>query len=257
MRYLTLLLLCLSLLFFPPAVLAQNTPYSDYNYQLDRYRSNYAEFQVFLKDYQSKPSLNNEQKALLSAKQTLIHRELSMANFYLYLAGLIREGFIDQPVIARSLSELTDLSTYHFSQADAANKLLTKEELTGFTVSYLAKTATFKTAQARAQAANKLAQLLKFQQDLKRATAALEPTLASKKALVYVQSGLKQIDDFTVQIDDQLTAASKIIDEMNIEEGSLSNTYTKLTDNFISIRSLQNQMAEIIIELDENYANQN
>ncbi len=255
MRSLFISLLLLLSLSSP--VLAANTPLTDYNFQLDRYRGNYAQFQVLLKDYQAKPSLNNEQKALLSAKQTLIHRELTMANFYLYLASLIKENSLDHPVVARSLAELTDLTTYHFSQADAANKLLTKEELTGFTTSYLAKVKTFKTAQARSQAINKFAKLYRLQQDLKRAAAALEPSLSNKKALIYVQSGLNQVAEFTSSIDKALDEAASIIDQLNIEEGSLSNTYTKLSENFSSIRASQNQMAEVIIELDENYANQN
>ena len=51
---------------------------SDYQYQLDQYRINYAEYQLFKNDYENNPTLNNEQKAVLAAKRAIISRELGI-----------------------------------------------------------------------------------------------------------------------------------------------------------------------------------
>ena len=66
---------------FVPQVIAQTSPYTDYQYQLDQYRKNYAQFVLLKKDYLNNNTLDNEQKALLAVESTIKSRELTMFSF--------------------------------------------------------------------------------------------------------------------------------------------------------------------------------
>lgn len=242
-------------LFFGVSVVhAQNTHYSDYQYQLDQYRSNYAEYQVLLKDWQDHPTLNNEQKALISAKQTLTSRELAAANFDLYFIDQISAPQVDHPLIAKSVTELSDIAKYHFDQAQAVGKIATKADLLAFTQSYLTTVATHANALIRAQVSNKIAQLLKYQKDYSAALTNLQPRLAANQDDIRVKNGLSQISSYDQQVTSSIADLTQNALAVDLEASDAINFTNNSVDSLSQIRALEGRIINIIIDLDTNYA---
>lgn len=234
-------------------VIAQTTYLSDYNFQLDQYRKNYAEYTNFKKDYDERPTLNNEQKALLSAKQTIISRELAWANFFLVLSESIGKPAVNYPLTNKAISDLTSIANYHFGQASKASNIVTRSDLTLFTSEELAVLQTHLLPITQAQVANKLAQLIKFQIDAKTAYDSLLPKLESVKNEVAVKNGLDQVQTYSAQINQLIESLTKKTTDFNLDEGNQNQFYADITEEFKTIRSLQNRLVTIIIDLDTNY----
>ncbi len=240
-------------LFSAGIVFAQSTFLSDYNFQLDQYRKNYAEYTNFKKDYDDRPTLNNEQKALLSARQTIISRELAWANFYLVLSESISKPGVNYPLITEATTDLTGIANYHFTQANKATNIVTRADLTNFTKEELTVLATHRLSLTQAQTANKLAQLIKFQIDAKTAYDSLVPKLEAVKNDVVVKNGLDQVQTYSAQINAQIEALAKKTTDFDLDESNQSQFYENTSQSLREIRGLQNRLVTVIIDLDTNY----
>lgn len=234
-------------------VLAQSTYLSDYNFQLDQYRKNYAEYTNFKKDYDDRPTLNNEQKALLSARQTIISRELAWANFYLVLSESIAKPGVNYPLVNLATTNLATVANYHFGQATKANSIVTRTDLTAFTKEELVVLESERLSVVKAQVANKLAGLIKFQVDAKTAYDSLVPKLEAVKNEVSVKNGLDQIEVFSGQINAKIEAVAKKTTDFKQAEGSVNQFYSDTGESLKEIRGLQNRLVAVIIDLDTNY----
>ncbi len=234
--------------------MADQTPYlSDYNFQLDQYRKNYAEYLNFKNDYLAHPTLDNEQKAILSAKQTISSRELAWANFILVLSDSIGSTGISYPLSDKAKADLATIAKYHFDQATAVGSVITRADLTIFTKNELKVTATHKLALSQAQVANKLIQLIKFQTDAKAAYNSLLPKLAAVADEVSVKNGLDQIQTSSIQINDQISTLAKKTSDLNVDQFSTDQLYSNSSEILIQIRAGINRLVNIIIDLDTNY----
>ena len=253
MKKILLFILALAFLFSAGVVFAQSTYLSDYNFQLDQYRKNYAEYTNFKKDYDDRPTLNNEQKAILSAKQTIISRELAWANFYLVLSESISKPEINYPLITKATTDLTNIANDHFNQANKAGNIATRADLTNFTQDELVVLATHRLPVTQAQVANKLAQLIKFQIDAKTAYDSLVPKLEAVKNEVVVKNGLDQVQTYSAQINGQIEALAKKTTDFNLDESNQNQFYATASEALRGIRSLQNRLVAVIIDLDTNY----
>lgn len=251
---LVILLFVICYLLFVPKALADQTPYlSDYNFQLDQYRKNYAEYQNFKNDYLAHPTLANEQKAILSAKQTISSRELAWANFVLALSDSISGTGVSYPLSDKAKVDLASIARYHFGQATAVGSVVTRADLTTFTKNELKITATHKLALTQAQVAGKLAQLIKFQIDAKADYDSLMPKLSSVADEVTVKNGLDQIQTSSVQINDQISALAKRTSGLSADQFSADQFFTDSSDILTQIRSSVTRLVNIIIDLDTNY----
>ena len=254
MKKLFLVIFAAIFIFSASVALAQTTTYlSDYNFQLDQYRKNYAEYTNFKKDYDDRPTLNNEQKAILSAKQTIISRELAWANFYLVLSESISKPGVTYPVINEATTDLTGIANYHFGQAGKAGNIATRADLTSFTQEELTVLASHRLPVTQSQVANKLAQLIKFQIDAKIAYDSLVPKLEAVKNEVVVKNGLDQVQTYSAQINGQIEALAKKTTDFNLDESNQSQFYSNASEALRGIRSLQNRLVAVIIDLDTNY----
>src|SRR3989344_2845596 len=154
-----LLIIILLLLSFPiTSIFAQNTPTTDYQYQLDQYRRHYAEFKLFQKDYLNNNTLDNEQKAVLAAQSTLSARELTMASFVQILKQSIIDSRINLPLTISTINSLDSLSLSYQQQADAVKLIQTKKDLANFSQSYQPKLKTNQLILDTAQVVKKQAQ---------------------------------------------------------------------------------------------------
>ena len=253
MKKTLLFILALAFLFSAGVVFAQSTYLSDYNFQLDQYRQNYAEYTNFKKDYDERPTLNNEQKALLSAKQTIVSRELAWANFYLVLSESISKPEVNYPLITKATTDLTNIANDHFNQANKAGNIATRADLTSFTQEELTALAAHRLPVTQSQVANKLAQLIKFQIDAKTAYDSLVPKLEAVKNEVVVKNGLDQVQTYSAQINGQIEALAKKTTDFNLDESNQNQFYADASEALRGIRSLQNRLVAVIIDLDTNY----
>lgn len=253
MKKLFLIIFAITFLFSAGIVFAQGTYLSDYNFQLDQYRKNYAEYTNFKKDYDDRPTLNNEQKALLSAKQTIIARELTWANFYLLLSESIAKPGVSYPLVNQATTDLTTVANYHFNQVSKVDSIVTRTDLTAFTKEELTTLANERLPVVKAQVANKLATIIKFQVDAKTAYDSLVSKLESVKNEVSVKNGLDQIEVFSGQINGQIEAVAKKTTDFKQAEGSINQFYANTSEALKEIRTLQNRLVSVIIDLDTNY----
>jgi|CXWL01.1.fsa_nt_gi hypothetical protein len=252
-RYLFLILATGYLLLTTAIAYAQNTHLSDYQFQLDRYRSNYAEYLSFKADYDERPTLSNEQKAILSARQAIISRELAWGNFVLVLSDAISLPGINYPFINKSITDLSAIANYHLNQAIEAGKISTRSDLTAFTKKELSVNATYVLPLIQAQVANKLATLIKFQIDAKAAYDVLLPQLELVKDDITVRSGLDQINTYSQQINEQIDELAQKASELDISGSNQNQFFSDTSLAMAAIRSLQNRLVTIIIDLDTNY----
>jgi len=253
-RLFAVLLLATCYLLLAGKALADQTPYlSDYNFQLDQYHKNYAEYQNFKNDYLARPTLDNEQKAILSAKQTISSRELAWANFILVLSDSISSTGISYPLSDKAKADLATIAKYHFGQAISVASVVTRAELTTFTQNELKVTATHKLALSQAQVANKLVQLIKFQTDAKVAYDSLLPKLTAVTDEVSVKNGLDQIQTSSIQINDQISTLAKKTGNLATDQFSVDQFYSNSSEILIQIRASVNRLVNIIIDLDTNY----
>ena len=253
MKKFFLIIFTIVFLFSAGVVLAQSTYLSDYNFQLDQYRKNYAEYTNFRKDYDDRPTLNNEQKALLSARQAIISRELARANFYLVLSESIGKPGVNYPLINQAATDLAGIANYHFGQAGKAGNIATRADLTNFTKEELTVLATHRRSITQAQVANKLAQMIKFQIDAKTAYDSLVGKLETVKNEVVVKNGLDQVQTYSAQINGQIEALAKKTTDFNLDQSNQNQFYEDTSQSLRQIRSLQNRLVSVIIDLDTNY----
>ena len=254
MKKLFIVIFAAIFIFSASVALAQTTTYlSDYNFQLDQYRKNFAEYTNFKKDYDDRPTLNNEQKALLSAKQTIISRELAWANFYLVLSESIGKPGVTYPVINKAATDLTGIANYHFGQAGKAGNIATRADLTSFTQEELTVLASHRLPVAQSQVANKLAQLIKFQIDAKTAYDSIVGKLEAVKNEVVVKNGLDQVQTYSAQINGQIEALAKKTTGFDLNESNQGQFYRDSTETLRTVRNLQYRLVSIIIDLDTNY----
>lgn len=240
---------------FSVKAFAQGNNLSDYQYQLDQYRSNYSEFQILKNDYLAHSTLNNEQKAILSAKQTLSSRELTLSYYFLVLVDSIKSSAVDYPLVNTALNDLNDIAQFHFSESVQAGKIVTRQDLTAFTTKYSQQVAKQADIIARSQIANKIAQLIHLQQESKRAYDALLPSLQTKIDDVNVQNGIGQVQSFSQQINDQISALTQKASSISVLAQNSEQLYQDAQDTLSQIRAIQVRLINIIIDLDTNYAN--
>ncbi len=227
---------------------------SDYQYQLDQYRINYAEYQLFKKDYENNPTLNNEQKAVLAAKQAILSRELALAYFSFVMVDGLKSAEVDYPIVNKAIGDISTIGQFHFNQSQEAQKIVTKADITSFTKNYLEQVAKQKDIFAHAQVAGKIGALIRLQQEAKRAFDSLLPKLEVNMDNINVQNGLGQIKSYSGQINDQIEALAKNTAEISLENKDAQQFYDESGLVLSQIRALQNRLINIIIELDTNYA---
>lgn len=234
---------------------AQSTYQSDYQFQLDRYRKYYAEYQNFKSDYDAHPTLNNEQKAILAAKQTINARELAWGNYVLMLSEMISSTGVNYPFTSKATSDLASIAKYYFSQATVSESIVTRADLTLFTKNEIKNTAPYKLIMAQAQVAGKIAQLIKLQTDSASAYNSILPKLEKMKDEVAVANGLTQIQTYGQEINNQINSLSDKITKIDSQQYSQDRIYTESSETLKQIRTSMTRLVNVIIDLDTNYVN--
>ncbi len=241
-------------LVFVPLVYAQTTQQTDYQYQLDQYRKNYSQYQILLRDYKDESSLNNEQKAINIAKETLRSRELALAHYFWWQSEIVQASKVDLPVVKQAISDYNDIGQYHYQQLGSIDKIITRSDLTSYTKKNRKELDKQQLAITRNQTAAKIAKIVAFQLDIKRAFDAIIPQLELTKANnPSVQNGLDQVNEYSIQVNDLVNSLSESTTKLDLENKRPSQFYEDSTDVLNQIHALQLKLINLIIELDTAY----
>jgi len=250
-----LLLALITFLFFSSSfVLAQNSPETDYQYQLSQYRRQYAEFQIYKKDYLENHTLDNEQKALQSAQLAIVSRELTLASFTRILKQSIIVAEVDHPLINDTYSSIDELVNYHLNQATTAAVIQTQKDLNAFNTTYQTKIKANQITLDTIQIVNKLAHLLRFSQKLEEQYSLLKPKIESKKNLALLATGLEEIDAQLIKINKKLeTVIGQITVYQDVSSSNRQSALEKITGSLVSIQLSERKIVERLIDFDKNY----
>ena len=127
----------LSFIFLPSVFTSsvQATPQSDYEYQLTQYRKYNTEFKSLKEDNQKNPTLDNQQKALQAAKQTIISRDQTKIAYIDVILDSIRSQGLTQDHILQTEQDLVNAKAFYGSQITLVKEIVSVTDLTNFTIS--------------------------------------------------------------------------------------------------------------------------
>lgn len=228
---------------------------TDYDYQWSKYRENYAEYKLLKQDYLKNPTLDNQQKAILSAKQTILARDLAKSSYAKYMADLINThntGYKDlDPILAR----LDQASTFFSDQAELSQKIVTPADLKLFASEYSKAVYIHDQALAYGQVGSKIANLVRFQIDAKDGLDIMTPKLPVNKPAA-LQARLDDIPIFASNINAKIAETTALIIPKN-ERESFSLGPRGYIKPFVSkleaIRKLQLSLIDQLKDIDISY----
>lgn len=238
-------------LVFAPLVLADSK--SDYDYQYGQYRINYAEFLVLKQDYLDTPSLDNQQKAMISAKQTILARDLAKASMDGYLMDLIAGYKVNYPGIQPIINLVGTSRSYFLDQSQKSQAIITREDLKKFTDNYL-KTVTDNDVYIKLGIiANKIANLVRIQEDMKIALQDLLPRLASPMPASLTER-LGELQTSITFIDGKISQMAIDLNDPNaILEAPNDIFFNARIEKLNEIRTLELDWINKLIDIDINY----
>lgn len=242
-------------LVFSPQVLASAK--SDYDYQYGRYRLNYPEFSLLRADYLSTPSLDNQQKAILSAKQTIVSRDLAKASFAWYLMDLISSTRANYLPIQPIFSALSSSREFFLAEAQKSQSIVTQDDLKKFTQAYLKSVVHHDRIIKYGIIANKLATLVRIQMDSKSALESLMSKLpASLPATLTAR--IQELSDSSLVIDGKIELVAKNLNIIEAEEEADAEIFfSSRVERLMEIRTLQLDWINKLIDIEKNYAQLN
>jgi len=241
--------------FFVPPVFADAK--SDYDYQYGQYRQNYPEFSLLKLDYLNTPSLDNQQKAILSAKQTILARDLAKASFTLYLTDLINSTKTSYIPLQPIVSSLVTTREYYLQEAQKSQSIVTQEGLSSYTQDYLQSVVHHDRVVKFGVLAGKISTLIRIQLDLKAALENLVTRLPSSLPATLV-ARIQELRDSAKVVDIKIDAMTKNINFQEEEESADAEIFfSSRVEKLVEIRTLQIDWINRLIDIDKNYAQPN
>jgi len=242
----------LFLLSFTPAVFADSR--SDYDYQYGLYRQSYSEFSVLKKDYLDTSSLDNQQKAMLSAKQSILTRDLSKASLAWYIWDLIDASKIDYPPIKSIFNALAEARQYYLSESEKSKKIITTENLKRFSSDYQESTIKHDRLLRYGIIANKIARLVRIQIDSQTAYDDLLPRLPSPMPTT-VAARVEELKTMHASINSLIESLAVELKPFDGEENVDADIFYSVRINKMNeIIAIQTNWINRLIDLDLNYA---
>ncbi len=250
-----LFLTTFTILFFSaaaPAVFADAK--SDYEFQYSRYRQNYIEYSILKKDFLANPTLDNQQKAVLAAKQTLSSRDLSKANFAAYLLDLCQEKQTNYAPIKPLLDSLRSARAFFLSQAEKSKTIVTPANLASFTEDYLIDVVPHNRSFRTGIVACKISQLVRIQAQSKNALDVILPKLATPLSTP-IQTRIDDLQLLGNKINDSIDSfTDKLYTEEEISNIDNEYYFTGKIETIKKIQTLQLKWIDGLIDIDLNYA---
>lgn len=243
----------LAVFFLLPTIVSADAK-TDYDYQYTRYRDSYLEFTIFKKDYLATPSLDNQQKVLLSLKQSLVSRDLAKASLAWYLSDLINLDKVKYEPFNPILASLSSARQYYTAKADEAQTVVTLSNLKEYDKNYLETSVQPERALRFGIMAHKLAKLVHIQEESLKAYESLRYKLPDSVS-IRVQERLVDLDVDRLVINQKIDEISGYLLSKEGQESVDSPVFfSGKVEKFIEIRELQITWVDKLIDLDLNYA---
>jgi len=227
---------------------------SDYEHQYSQYRQNYIEYTILKKDFLENPTLDNQQKAVLAAKQTIESRDLAKANFAGYLISLCQEDQTNYAPITPILDSLRVAKLFFFSEAEKSQAIITPVDLDTFSLDYATNTKTHDGVFRTGVIACKISQFVRIQIQSKNALDVILPRLATPFSTP-LQTRINELHSQGNNINDTINAlVEKLLSEEQVGNIDYSGYFSKNSETIKKIQSLQLKWIDSLIDIDLNYA---
>jgi hypothetical protein len=227
---------------------------TDYEYQYSKYRQNYVEYSVLKKDYLANPTLDNQQKAVLSAKQTISSRDMTKSSFATYIMSICQTNQSNYAPITPVLDSLSSAKSFFLSQAEKAQTIVTPAQLQEFTKSYLVDVVPHDRSFRTGVVACKIAKLVRFQVESKNALDVILPKLATPLSTP-LQTRIDDLQSQGNKINEEINNFStKIFTEEDVNNIDYDNYFSDKTKTIKKIQTLQLKWIDSLIDIDLNYA---
>lgn len=248
-------LLFFSLFIFAPFALADSK--SDYDYQYGRYRLSYPEYSLLKADYLATPSLDNQQKVMLAAKQTIMSRDLAKASFALYLSDLIGSSKASYLPIQPIHNSLLSAREFFLMEAQKSQAIITQDDLKKFTQAYLKGVVHQDRIIKFGIIANKIAALVRIQMDSKNASESLVSKLPTSLPAT-VTARIQELRDASTVIDGKIDLMAKNLNFTEDEESADAEIFfSSRIEKLVEIQTLQLDWINRLIDIDKNYGQPN
>lgn len=227
---------------------------SDYEYQYSKYRQNYIEYSVLKKDFLENPTLDNQQKAVLAAKETLSARDLAKASFAAYLLTLCQEKKTNYSPVKPVLDSLNAAGIFYQTEAEKAQAIITPANLAEYTKNYEVNTIVHDRSFRTGVVACKISQLVRFQIESKNALDVILPRLATPYS-TSLQTRINDLQDQGNKINDAVNdLTKKLFSEEDISNIDNETYFTNKSEIIKKIQTLQIKWIDSLIDIDLNYA---
>lgn len=249
-----LLVIFAALTFFGGASSVHADAKSDYEFQYSKYRQNYIEYSILKKDYLENPSLDNQQKAVLSAKQTISSRDLAKASYAAYLLDLCQENKTNYAPISRALDSLKAAKQFFLSEAEKSRGVVTPAQLAIFSSEYDTNTVIHDQSFMTGVVACKISNLVRLQVESKNALDIILPKLATP----FSTSLKTRIEDLQIlgnNINENINNFSEKLYSEEMQNNLNNETFfTDSAEILKKIRTQQLKWINGLIDIDINYA---
>lgn len=226
---------------------------SDFEYQYTKYRDSYLEFSVYKRDYLSTPSLDNQQKVLLSLKQSLISRDLTKASLARYLIDLITVDKVVYDPLNSIVQSLDDSYLYFNGKANEAQSVVTLENLKDYDLNYSQTSLDSEKALKLGIVAHKIAKLIHLQDQSTKAMETLKYKLPDSIS-IRVKERVAELDQERLVINQKIDELMNYLLSKEGQESIQSPIFFgSRVDKLSEIRTLQLNWIDKLIDLDLNY----
>lgn len=228
---------------------------SDFDYQYSKHRESFLEYTLYKADYLSNPTLDNQQKALLSAKQSTNTRELTRASFVAFLRQLILENQLRGYPMADNLNaNLLVAQQFFLMESQKTLGVVTIADLDKFNQDYLLEYPKHESYLKAGIVGHKLARLKYFANRQDEALKELKskiPSTVSVRAFERINSLESELATIQTKID---TLSDYLITQESLDNTQSEVFFTSRVEFLAEIRSLQLAWMDKLIDLDLNYA---
>lgn len=226
---------------------------TDYEFQWSNYRGYYQEFLLLKNDYLKNPTLDNQQKSIISAKQTLLARDLAKSSYARFLTDSIINQNTQYQDLNPVLIRLNQATDFFDAKAKESQKIITPQNLKDFSLDYLKNYKSHEASFQYGQVANKVASLVRFQIDTYAEYLAMLPKLPSDLP-VAVTKRIESVPVMADEINQKIsTLTQKIIQEE--DEVVLTNRIylSKISGQIEEIRLLELKLVDMLRDIEINY----
>jgi len=226
---------------------------SDFEYQFGKYRQGYADYTLAKQDFLSNPTLDNQHKAMLAIKESLVARDLAKASFASYLLDLINiNGAVYEP-ISPITNLLISAKIYFGNESSLAQGVITQANLKQFSGEYAVTSPVHDRTLKYGIVAHKVSKLVKIQLDLHKSYEDILPKLP-KDIPIPLSARLSELLESEKQINAKINALAVGLNP-TLDEDNLNSDvfYTSRIQKLSEIRQMQLDWINRLIDIDINY----